>query len=109
MIFNSLSNKSPDCIWCIGSYVLPGGSHATDGLVCCIPRKNYLIGGSCVYCQHTAHLPGVHPERSEGIDGTITGVKISYDQFSLVNVLIADHCNHTAGGGIKHFPNQWFD
>lgn len=41
----------------------------------------------------------------EDSDGTVTGIKISYDQYLLVYILIAYHSDYIAGRGIKLFPN----
>lgn len=54
------------------------------------------------------HNEGIYGS-GEDSDGSITGVKISCGQFSLVNILIEDCCNYIAFGDSKAFPNQLFE
>lgn len=68
----------------------------------------YLWALGCIVGALPVNKEGIQGS-SEGSDGTAIGVKISCDQRPLMNVLIADHCNCIAGGGIRPFPNQLFE
>lgn len=67
-------------------------------------KSIYLGALGYVICMLPITKEGNQGSREDS-DGTVTGIKISYDQYQFLNTLIAEHCDCIVSRGIKPFPN----